>query len=216
MYYSTRLSLELRNAVMSTSPCLAFHNSPQRSYISPPLHIFLSTIFLSIHPNPPPTKSRAHRNQKRHTSTKHDGLPISNRRHPPPLHLLPLLMLRSPAHRPPPQRSHLPRASGPPNLTLHLPPRWLPQSPPYLSINPCASLPTLIITTPSGHSTTITQSIAALEYLEDAYPQLQPRLSPVDIEARARVRELVSIIACDIQPVNKHECPKHHHVPRRG
>lgn len=74
------------------------------------------------------------------------------------------------------------------------------KKPEYVAQNPCGTVPTLIITTPAGKETVITQSIAALEYLEDAYPQVQPKLLPTDINARAKVRELVNIIACDIQP----------------
>ena len=70
----------------------------------------------------------------------------------------------------------------------------------YVRQNPSGTVPTLIITTPLGKSTVITQSIAALEYLEEAYPQLQPQLLPTDIAQRAKVRELVNIVACDIQP----------------
>jgi len=39
-----------------------------------------------------------------------------------------------------------------------------------------------------------------LEYFEDAYPNA-PKLLPEDVEARAKVRELVNVVACDIQPV---------------
>lgn len=70
----------------------------------------------------------------------------------------------------------------------------------YLEKNPCGTVPTLIVTTPAGNETVITQSIAALEYLEDAYPQVGPALFPADVGERAKVRELVNIVACDIQP----------------
>ena len=38
-----------------------------------------------------------------------------------------------------------------------------------------------------------------MEYLEERFPQV--RLLPTDLELRARVRQIVAIIACDIQPV---------------
>jgi maleylpyruvate isomerase len=47
---------------------------------------------------------------------------------------------------------------------------------------------------------TLTQSMAILEYLEDAHPQVP--IMPKDAAERARVRELAQIIACDIHPVN--------------
>lgn len=72
--------------------------------------------------------------------------------------------------------------------------------PDYTSVNPSHSVPTLVITKPSGQTTKITQSISALEYLEEAYPQLAPLL-PKDVDARATARTLAQIIASDVQPV---------------
>ncbi|KAH8651623.1 hypothetical protein BGZ60DRAFT_388271 [Tricladium varicosporioides] len=77
-------------------------------------------------------------------------------------------------------------------------------SQPYTDTNPSASVPTLTVTFPSSPDTKpiiIRQSIAILEFLEEYFPShkalLPPSSQPV---ARARVRELVNIIACDIQP----------------
>ncbi|EXJ91578.1 maleylacetoacetate isomerase [Capronia epimyces CBS 606.96] len=74
----------------------------------------------------------------------------------------------------------------------------------YTALNPSESVPTLIVTdAKSGDIVTkIRQSIAILEYLEETTPDL-PRLIPGigDAVGRARVRELVDIVACDIQPV---------------
>ncbi|KAL4873039.1 hypothetical protein BDV12DRAFT_115818 [Aspergillus spectabilis] len=72
-------------------------------------------------------------------------------------------------------------------------------------VNPSATVPTLIITYPNHPeraSTTITQSLAALEYLDEAFPD-HPRLLPPlsQPEARALVRTLADIVSCDIQPV---------------
>ncbi len=44
------------------------------------------------------------------------------------------------------------------------------------------------------------QSMAILEYLEEAYPQVP--ILPADSADRARVRALANIIACDIHPLN--------------
>jgi maleylacetoacetate isomerase len=70
----------------------------------------------------------------------------------------------------------------------------------YTSINPSHSVPTVEVTT--GDSTfRITQSVAALEYLEEAFPNTIRLLPPLSsTQARATVRTLVEIIAADIQP----------------
>ncbi|KFY17243.1 hypothetical protein V492_00804 [Pseudogymnoascus sp. VKM F-4246] len=70
----------------------------------------------------------------------------------------------------------------------------------YRSINPNASVPALIIEPPHGPLITITQSPAILDFLETHFPS--PPLLPgaAKIEDRARVLELVSLVACDIQP----------------
>ena len=70
----------------------------------------------------------------------------------------------------------------------------------YVSTNPSGTVPTLIIKSNSGPEIKITQSVAALEYLEEAYPTLAKALLPRDPALRAKVRELVNIVACDIQP----------------
>ncbi|ALK98162.1 maleylacetoacetate isomerase [Massilia sp. WF1] len=65
----------------------------------------------------------------------------------------------------------------------------------YRSINPSGLVPAF-----QDDYITLTQSIAILEYLEDAHPQVP--IMPKDATERARVRELAQIIACDIHPVN--------------
>ena len=65
----------------------------------------------------------------------------------------------------------------------------------YAVLNPQNLVPTLI----DGDATLI-QSMAIMEYLEDAYPA--PSLLPDGAAARARVRGLANIVACDIHPVN--------------
>jgi len=65
----------------------------------------------------------------------------------------------------------------------------------YRSINPSGLVPAF-----QDDYITLTQSMAILEYLEDAHPQTP--IMPKDATERARVRELAQIIACDIHPVN--------------
>jgi maleylpyruvate isomerase len=65
----------------------------------------------------------------------------------------------------------------------------------YRAINPSGLVPAF-----QDDYITLTQSMAILEYLEDAHPQ--PPIMPKDATERARVRELAQIIACDIHPVN--------------
>ncbi|KAK2811212.1 hypothetical protein FQN50_002309 [Emmonsiellopsis sp. PD_5] len=79
-------------------------------------------------------------------------------------------------------------------------------TPAHLSLNPSGTVPVLTATTTNPttgteETLTITQSIAALEYLEeltDTIPLLPPR---TEIDKRARIRTLVNILACDVQPV---------------
>ena len=65
----------------------------------------------------------------------------------------------------------------------------------YRAINPSGLVPAF-----QDDAITLTQSMAILEYLEEAYPQVP--LLPKGAVARAHVRELAQIIACDIHPVN--------------
>jgi maleylpyruvate isomerase len=65
----------------------------------------------------------------------------------------------------------------------------------YAKVNPQGRVPTLI----DGDNTLI-QSMAILEYLEETHPE--PAFLPAGPAARARVRGLADIIACDIHPLN--------------
>jgi maleylacetoacetate isomerase len=65
----------------------------------------------------------------------------------------------------------------------------------YLSINPQAVVPSLII----DDGPPLTQSIAILEYLEETYPT--PALLPSDGRGRARVRALALLWAADHHPL---------------
>lgn len=73
--------------------------------------------------------------------------------------------------------------------------------PEYTATNPSASVPTLSVTTSSGEKTIIRQSIACLEFLEEFFPDTPHLLPPLsDPVKRAKVRELVNVIANDVQP----------------
>ncbi len=66
----------------------------------------------------------------------------------------------------------------------------------YRAINPQMRVPTLVLS--SGDA--LIQSLAIIEYLDEVYPE--PPLLPADALARARVRAIAQIVACDIHPLN--------------
>ena len=75
-------------------------------------------------------------------------------------------------------------------------------------VNPSSTVPTLIISDPNQDGqdqepVVITQSLAALEYLDEAYPTFGPALLPPlsKPKERAIARTLAQIVSCDIQPV---------------
>lgn len=71
----------------------------------------------------------------------------------------------------------------------------------YHAFNPSGQVPSMTLHGPERDQI-LTQSVAMLEYLEEAFPGRVPLLPPMsDPIGRARVRALVDIIACDIQPV---------------
>lgn len=72
----------------------------------------------------------------------------------------------------------------------------------HKQLNPSASVPLLVHSTPEG-PVSIGQSMAAMEYLVEAHPEVGDALLPPasDICGRAIVRVLANIIACDNQPV---------------
>jgi len=65
----------------------------------------------------------------------------------------------------------------------------------YRAVNPQSVVPSLIV----DGGPPLVQSMAILEYLEETYPQ--PPLLPKDARARARVRGLALIVACDAHPL---------------
>jgi maleylacetoacetate isomerase len=66
----------------------------------------------------------------------------------------------------------------------------------YAKVNPQALVPTLV--TDDGFR--LAQSLAIMEFLEETHPE--PALLPKDAKARARVRSLSDLIACEIHPLN--------------
>lgn len=65
----------------------------------------------------------------------------------------------------------------------------------FLAVNPQGLVPVL-----EDGATSIAQSVAILEYLEETHPA--PALLPRSASERAQVRSLVAAIACDIHPLN--------------
>lgn len=69
------------------------------------------------------------------------------------------------------------------------------REPTHLARNPQGLVPVL-----EDGNKVISQSVAIIEYLEETYPA--PHLLPNAPEDRARIRQMVNLIACDIQPLN--------------
>lgn len=65
----------------------------------------------------------------------------------------------------------------------------------FRKINPQGALPALLA---PGHAP-MTQSMAILEFLEECYPE--PRLLPVGLYERARVRSLAALMVSDTHPL---------------
>lgn len=65
----------------------------------------------------------------------------------------------------------------------------------FRKINPMMAIPALI----EDDGTVLFESLAILEYLDETHPN--PPLLPKDPKARARVRGLAQIIACDTHPL---------------
>ena len=70
------------------------------------------------------------------------------------------------------------------------------RKPAYRAINPQMRVPALRLD--SGEL--ITQSLAIIEYLDETHPQ--PPLLPRGSLARAKVRALAQLVACDMHPLN--------------
>ena len=70
------------------------------------------------------------------------------------------------------------------------------RAPEYRALNHQGLVPTL-----EDGGFVLPQSLAIIEYLEEAYPQT-PRLLPAEPAGRAIVRAMSQVIACDIHPLN--------------
>lgn len=69
--------------------------------------------------------------------------------------------------------------------------------PGYREINPMQAVPVL-----AHGARVLRQSLAILEYLEDAAGSTAPRILPSTATGRAHVRALALLVACDIHPLN--------------
>jgi len=65
---------------------------------------------------------------------------------------------------------------------------------PYKALNPQGLVPTL-----EKDGVLFTQSLAIIEWLDEAYPE--PKLLPADIDQKAHIRAFAQAIACDIHPL---------------
>jgi maleylacetoacetate isomerase len=70
------------------------------------------------------------------------------------------------------------------------------RKPAYRAINPHMRVPALALDT----GDVLIQSLAIIEYLDETHPQ--PPFLPRDPVARAKVRAVAQVIACDIHPLN--------------
>jgi maleylacetoacetate isomerase len=75
-------------------------------------------------------------------------------------------------------------------------PKGAHRQPDYARINPQGMVPMLVLD--DGYR--LAQSLAIMEYLDEAHPA--PPLLPADAKGRARVRALSELIACEIHPLN--------------
>ena len=84
------------------------------------------------------------------------------------------------------------------------------QSAQHVELNPSGSVPVLThLTTEGGLSFPIGQSVAAMEYLEEVFPDRAPLLPPHSQRLeRAKVRTLVNIVTNDIQPITNRRITK--------
>jgi maleylpyruvate isomerase len=70
---------------------------------------------------------------------------------------------------------------------------WRPE---YKAVNPQMKVPSLVL----DDGTVLIQSMAIIDYLDETHPE--PPLLPKDSLARAKVRAVAQIIACDIHPID--------------
>jgi maleylacetoacetate isomerase len=76
----------------------------------------------------------------------------------------------------------------------------------FIRLNPNRTVPVLTVSTMKDTENkdlnfSIRQSLPILEFFEEAFPDKFPLLPPLtDLSGRSHVRDLVNVIACDIQP----------------
>jgi maleylpyruvate isomerase len=70
------------------------------------------------------------------------------------------------------------------------------RKPDFVAVNPQMRVPALAL----DNGDVLTQSLAIIEYLDETCPK--PPLLPADAVARAKVRAVAQMIACDIHPLN--------------
>ncbi|MBT2771987.1 maleylacetoacetate isomerase [Halomonas sp. ISL-60] len=66
----------------------------------------------------------------------------------------------------------------------------------HLARNPQGMVPSLVL----DDGSVVNQSLAICEYLDEVYPE--PALLPADALARAQVRALAQLVACEVHPLN--------------
>jgi len=69
------------------------------------------------------------------------------------------------------------------------------RDPKFRDVNPMMALPALV----DGEGPALFESLAIIEYIDEVHPK--PPLLPSDPKARARVRGLAQIVACDSHPL---------------
>jgi maleylacetoacetate isomerase len=70
------------------------------------------------------------------------------------------------------------------------------RKPEYRAVNPQMKLPSLQL----SNGDILIQSMAIIAYLDEVYPE--PPLLPAEAVARAKVRAIAQIVACDIHPID--------------
>lgn len=73
----------------------------------------------------------------------------------------------------------------------------------YAAINPQQRVPALAV-----EGEVLTQSLAIIEYLDEAYPDTPPLVWGTPLQ-RARIRSLSLLVACDIHPINNLQVLEH-------
>ncbi len=69
----------------------------------------------------------------------------------------------------------------------------------FLTVNPMGAIPALLDREAEDGRTTLTQSLAILEFLDEVHPE--PPLLPADPHGRARVRSIALMLAADTHPL---------------